>query len=428
MPLTHLFQEVDILGSTEEGWESSPTSSGFASNRVFNASHCFRRRRWTRTRRGLQNDALLDGVAAYYHPIQQSPLIRDEGNIDKNCTKMALQIDGSRWSLTPELPEEGTIFGAMRVLKTTWNTVDGTEKINCIPASSIFELCYSLQPLEGEWGLYSRTFIVSSRFMLRNNSTVVDYEIKQIGCPDSTAISLTTGGTCSFHWYDTRMPELISIRPVAACDQQNIYKWSGGFDPLTIGSVPVRVRQRKHSRLTDATQYQYRIRSIKLETEIRTRTGGTGITISFMEEDEKGVVALFRIENQTTLPLWFGQDGILANPSMETYDAERDGDILPALSRSVFALDVPYRQGKYSHRKDATMSELLRVRVALAPLSSREGIETMKVVALTTLNEQVRLNPSRLQVLPFDLRSKLEHVRLLGTVANDGPTRVLVFR
>jgi hypothetical protein len=140
------------------------------------------------------------------------------------------------------------------------------------------------------------------------------------------------------------------------------------------------------------------------------------------------------------------QDGVLANPlanshaqpttgnrdvkspkAIEVISAS-DGDMFLPLAKSTYALDVPYRQGKYAHRKEATMSELLRVRVALSPLGSRDGIETVKVIGLTKVGDFIRLNPSRLvdPVTP-GIRSSLQRIRVLAVVTTDGPTRVLKF-
>ena len=123
----------------------------------------------------------------------------------------------------------------------------------------------------------------------------------------------------------------------------------------------------------------------------------------------------------------------IANPTATTRNTSNhasfaDGDYMPPNSKSAFSLDVPYRQGKYAHRKEASLSELMHVRAALAPLSSRVGIETVKVIGLATMGESIRLNPMK---FPPKWTSKdqdvLENIRVLGVVATDGPTRVLRF-
>jgi hypothetical protein len=166
------------------------------------------------------------------------------------------------------------------------------------------------------------------------------------------------------------------------------------------------------------------------------------------EEDPSGDGSLFRIENHSTFPVWLAQDGVLANPStsLEPHGAvlvqysdkppaplgltddhsQVDGELILPGDKMCFALDVPFRQGKYAGRQAATISELLRVRVALAPLSSRPGIETTKMVEFSEVGNCVRMNPSKLtSILDGDLRSFLTRVRVLCVVTTDGPTRVL---
>lgn len=71
---------------------------------------------------------------------------------------------------------------------------------------------------------------------------------------------------------------------------------------------------------------------------------------------------------------------------------------------------------------------MLHVRIALAPLSSRDGIETVKVIGLTKVGDTVRLNPSRLfNPITPDMRNRLQRTRVLAIIKTDGPTRVLSF-
>jgi hypothetical protein len=101
---------------------------------------------------------------------------------------------------------------------------------------------------------------------------------------------------------------------------------------------------------------------------------------------------------------------------------------VPPHTKSAFALDVPYRQGKYAHRKEASLSELMHVRVALAPLSSRVGIESVKVIGLANMGETIRLNLTKLpMILTSEGQDVIQRIRVLGVVATDGPTRVLKF-
>lgn len=203
------------------------------------------------------------------------------------------------------------------------------------------------------------------------------------------------------------------------------YKWSGGFDPLTIGALPLRIQERKGSNFTHPKQQKV-VSSIKMNSEIRRGTGGTGINLSFEEEEHSGDGALFRIENSSTFPVWISQDGVLANPSRDVADVSSlEGTMVSPHSTACFALDVPFRQGKYTGRKAATIAELLRVRLGLSPLNSRTGIETTKVLCLAKIGTRVRLNPTKLSFLHASLRSDLDRVRVLGVVTTDGPTTVL---
>jgi hypothetical protein len=196
-----------------------------------------------------------------------------------------------------------------------------------------------------------------------------------------------------------------------------------------------------------------RTKSIRALIEIRPGAGASGINISLKEEAAGGDGALYRIENGTPFPVWISQDGVLANPLASPADimhslsedasvdslgksmswsedfAEVDGDLILPLSNSAIALDVPFRQGKYAGRKAATLRELLRLRIGLAPLSSRDGIETMKVIALSEVGQCIRLNPTKLNLLAArGLTKLLSVVRILCIVTTDGPTRVLKLR
>jgi len=385
-----------------------------------------------RTRKGLPRDALVNGVNAYFQPVALS----NEGLIEKNRKRLgvqvAVQVDGGRWSTTAVLPSQGTVYGVLRSTKARWpNAPDRTSEAESPGSHQRCELCYAISPLDGDWGLLTRSMLVSSRFLLRNDSSTTVFEVKQTGADDFTSVKISPGDTSPFHWGDFRLPELVSVRPLVKTHQgRYIYKWSGGFDPLTIGPIPLRIRKLgdlapEPAELKDSDQF--RIHSVKMEAEIRPKTGGTGINLSFKEEDLTGEGSLYRIENLSTFPIWICQDDVLANPSRSGW-AEDEGDFLDASESVAFALDVPYKQGKYSHRKAASMDILLRARLALAPLSSRAGIETTRVVSLTTPGGRVRLNPSKVMVLDSDLRKSLQHVRVIGVIHNDGPTRVLTLR
>ena len=187
---------------------------------------------------------------------------------------------------------------------------------------------------------------------------------------------------------------------------------------------------------------------------------GAGINIAFKEDSPNGVGSLFRIENLSPFPIWVAQDGILANPSRndshfeETFmntnfndpmtstsgmqqflsgkgsnNSKINGDLIHSMECVSFGLDVPFQQGKYIGRKAIPLCELLRLRCSLCPLSSRDGIESTKVIGLTEVGAFIRLSPSKLNdSLPSDMIKKLLGIKVIGLICTDGPTRVLRFR
>lgn len=341
------------------------------------------------------------------------------------------------WSQTMKLPRRGAASGILRVPASRWPKItavlkspglsNGTEQDSDASgrsttlSASIYEICFTLADLPGEWGEFSREFVVSPRFLLRNDSTTMTFKVKQYGAADTTATRLFPGSVSPFYWADSRLPALACL---LVCERDQ-YRWSGGFDVCNLGTTPVRVRQKLGSK--------GKFTSVKVAVELRP--DGSSISISFKEEDESGGGAMFRVENQSPFNVWVTQDGVLANPSAVSRESgtvsshnppEIDGDIIRPKSQICFALDVPFRQGKYVGRKAATLSELLRVRVGLAPLSSRDGIESTHVVNLTFVGDRVLLNPEKLSVLR-NLWTKLHPLRILGLVVTDGPTRVLKF-
>jgi hypothetical protein len=306
----------------------------------------------------------------------------------------------------------------------------------------MYELCYSVVDAEGDWGEFSKIMTVSPRFMIRNESTRFTIEVKQAGTADESSLKLVPGAFEAFYWEDFRLPGLLCVTPcVTDRNGLSVYKWSGGFDICNLGMIPLRIRQDSRENVPENNPV---VKSMRALVEIRQGTGGFGINVSFREEDPHGDGALFRIENFSPFPIWLSQDGVLANPSkylgqtsrgdspqshgdagfLEAYEA--DGDMVRSSEKSVFALDVPYRQGKYAHRKEATLKELLCVRVALAPLAYRAGVETVKVAGVTNVGESLRLNPTKLVgVLDDKLRTQLQGMRVLAVVCSDGPTKVL---
>ncbi len=394
--------------------------------------------------------------------------------IDEDCLKIHFKIRDGSWSKPAIIPVHGVGHGIVKLHSSRWPEVSkntsprkrrqkgvnilsnslaaGTEGPSKIQFSSgclspsCYELSYQVSVIEGSWGEFSRLLLLYPRFILRNDSAIWDLQVKQVGAPDSSLIHVRCGTSVPLYWADSTLPELICIRPIRmdARGQQPMekYQWSGGFDVCDLGMIPLRVRE--NERKSDHKNIQHQlddridqtfIRVIRTLIEIRSGTGGTGITVSFKEESPHGVDSLYRIENHSPFPLWIAQDGVLVNPHYDkglvapdssNFTGLSHGDLISPGEKTSFGLDVPFRQGKYSGRKAATLEELLTIRIALAPLSTRDGIETMKVVGLAFVGSSIRLKPSNLRsFLDEYLISDMGNVGVQGIVCADGPTRVL---
>ena len=425
----------------------------------------------------LPSSGHMGGIQAFHQPLKDAfsreqkkikqsrrkENSKDFGHYGTNNDKLKIAIkcgDGT-WSSPAEISDAGTCYGVIRTLASRWprltqrhgddslrnlpsnltakrnsySVQNPTEKCDFKPgclASDLYEFCYTVADIDGEWGEFSRSMEVSPRFLVRNDSKNVHMKVKQTGAPNSTCVTLKPGEASPFYWADFRLPKLVSTIPFDSSGFGNDkFRWSGGFDLCNLGMTPVRIRSENME--VDTEDSNLMVTSIRVLVEVRPGTGGHGINVSLREEELNGEGSLFRIENLSPFPIWLSQDGVLANPTASIRTTGNstsfvDGDYVPPNSKSAFALDVPYRQGKYAHRKEASLSELMHVRVALAPLSSRAGIESVKVVGLATMGETVRLNPMK---LPSKWTSKgrdiLQSIRVIGVVATDGPTRVLRF-
>ena len=202
--------------------------------------------------------------------------------------------------------------------------------------------------------------------------------------------------------------------------QRNRFKWSGGFDVCTLGMIPLRVRR------IDGSIDQLNVASMRANIELQPGTGGSGTNISIRDEDPQGEGALFRVENHSPFQIYFEQEGVLANPLRN--DTTSSCDVIQPHGSTSYALDIPWRQGKYTGRTAASMPELLLLRCALAPLSTRDGVETTKVLCFAKVGDYVRLSPSKLSSsIASSVATELLGVRVLGIVGQDGPTKVLRF-
>lgn len=217
-----------------------------------------------------------------------------------------------------------------------------------------------------------------------------------------------------FHWRTSVSDDRFCIRPVSEIVD---YKWSWGIDPLTIGSVPVRAMTASETS-TDA------IRSIHVEVDIRPGSGGTGINISLKEESNEGNGSLFRIENASSMPIWIGQDISVKSTLIENGDC-----VLPS-TRIAFGLTHPSQFQRRRRNDSSIQSGKLVVKVSLCPLSSTTGSNLAETIVLdaTKDDERISLFPAMISFLPDTVREMLNQFVIVGTLNNDGPTRVLKLR
>jgi hypothetical protein len=185
---------ADLSGKTSDGWESAPNLWQFSNRREYNSSHRFRRRRWVRTRE-IQKELVN---AVYQRTRRLSPITKSNSklNMEQPDMQFAVQVNGGRWALTSYIPAHGVVYGAMRATSARWPQL----KTKAVTSTSVFELCYSISPLDQEWGDLTRLFLVSSRFLLRNDSQQLTFEMKQVGSGDSTAVVVGPGAIAPFHW------------------------------------------------------------------------------------------------------------------------------------------------------------------------------------------------------------------------------------
>ena len=469
----------DLLGSGE---------GPFSLNRQFDPAHPFRRRRWFRTRSTScretplppttkpQCGRLLPGLQVFHHPLhdvsskaqervkQRKKKQRERENFEEDGPRrieadqadafnISIKCGDGRWCAPARISSRGNHHGAVEVYASRWPSLPGTVDKHtaaqtAFRASSSVETSDSLRPysygsaplnptlhdlvyhvkeVDGDCGEFSRLMLVAARYSVRNDSERKTIEVKQSGTKDEHSIRLYPGEIAPFYWSDFCLPQLVCVRPVDTSGSSKVYKWSGGFDVCTLGMTALSIRPMSGHHTAKFTTEQ--VRSMRTLVELRPGTGGLGINISFKEERQDGDGALFRIENRSSFNIWLSQEGVLGNPSLSSpHPEELDGDLISPGDQVSFGLDIPYRQGKYAGRQAATMSELLRVRVALAPLSTRAGIETLKVLGLSVIGESVRLKPSKLtSILGTEQVKGLERVRVLAIITADGPSRVLKF-
>lgn len=471
--------QVDCTGDPclENGWESCKNIAGsrvsaFGGRRVFDKRHRYRRRRWFR-RLSIQKQlnerhSIMSDKVIFHQPADLDRFTRAKREAERNTIgvhldkkeksggglldmfNLPLQQEGildimttvandgsilinvkykdGKWSTPVIIPPSGSANGAIRAVSSRWPLV--TKAINekfkgnrviatvgCSPNDpSVFELIYQVTTLSGLWGELSRMVTITPRFLLKNESSWLDIDVKQVGAPDGSRLLLPKKATLPFYWFDGALPELVCTRPAGLSG----FKWSGGFDLCTLGMLPLRVRQNNDSRLNA------KLKSMRVSVELQPGTAGTGTIVSIKDEDPNGEGSLFRIENHSPFQIFVSQDGVLANPSLSGKHSSCDS-INPG-EKTSYALDVPWRQGKYEGRTSASMFELLMLRCSLAPLSTREGVESTRVISFGEVGQFIRLSPYKLaSALGLSITSELLGVRVLGMVGSDGPTRCIRF-
>jgi hypothetical protein len=183
-----VMQMVDYHGNTCEGWETSTNLTDFAVTRHFNPGHRYRRRRWYRKRNGILSDRCMRVVNAYCS-IHSSIKKRKAREGDVLDSSIAIQITGGQWSLLPIIPTNGSAYGILRVPGSRWPSTPALSTSDTM----IHELCYSVSPLDGEFGLYTRSLVICCRFLVRNDSKDWSFFVKPTGADDSLALFLKPG-------------------------------------------------------------------------------------------------------------------------------------------------------------------------------------------------------------------------------------------
>lgn len=321
--------------------------------------------------------------------------------------RLAVKCGDGQWSAPIFIPPRGISNGLVRVISARWPQLCGKEgeksnRANSLPETaiykeqgivqsdggliyeaaclnpSLYDLCYQVSILPGTWGEFSRILTISPRYLIRNDSEIFSMDVKQAGASDDTSVRVGIGEVIPFYWSDFRLPELVCIRPVVGngkrlsvhtgfCDAwefTDYFKWSGGIDMCDLRMSAIRIRKNpspsnpfpspedgalttSDAGVNDAKRHALCLRTVRARVEIRSGTGGVGITFSVKDEDYRGEGSLFRIENLTPFPIWVAQDGILSNPGGADGDLGIIGDLISPKDRLAFGLDAPFRQGKH---------------------------------------------------------------------------------
>lgn len=213
----------------------------------------------------------------------------------------------------------------------------------------------------------------------------------------------------AFHWCCSDLPELVCLKPI---DRKSSFSWSGEFDPLLIGSIPLRTR-------STGEPIETSLCSVRVDVDLRPGTGKTGINISLKEESSNGNGSIYRIENSSPFPIWVIQDVLSDKKDVVS-------DVVFPHGSIAYAFDQPLSSGKINSTGRAR--DPLLVRLCLAPYESAAGKESAQTLSLASEGETALLYPSKLSFLGSELRRELQGISVAATTGTDGPTRVLMLR
>jgi len=247
---------LDVAGEPflQDGWEScvnivGQRSSTFNGRRVFNRKHRFRRRRFRKEviqKRPTGNH--ICNKLIFHQPEDLDLYTRSKREAERNSIGIVIKEDGpnlldmfngsqqegvldimttvandgsiliyvkykdGKWSTPAIIPPSGAATGCIRLCSSRWpqvtkakrqsseyytwqSTSDTSEsKLGIAPLEpTVFELIYQVTVLKGLWGELSRIVTITPRFMIQNESTWLDIDVKQTGAPDSSRTLIKKG-------------------------------------------------------------------------------------------------------------------------------------------------------------------------------------------------------------------------------------------
>jgi hypothetical protein len=437
--------EIDDTGGVnEDGWEScaKPGKGGdaygsvhFKGLRQFKESDFVRRRRWTRRRHlqteNVDEDAAIPSMA--YQPA--SSLMMSMESRHKSAV-MSIKVNDSAWSHPLQIGVQGA-GGPLQILGARWPHVGREDSradssfmssfsrsppqtagkgIQTPQPLRLYELNYAVHAAPPPWHR-TRVVTITSRYTVINRSRLA-IGVKQVGAQEE--IPLGPGRLRPLHWPDAHKDRALSMTIAAA--EGVSYEWSGAVAIDNIGhfSVLVRCRQDHFSSSRDKgvgalTPWSHqalassctaddkgmpasKVVNVQVTFGSGDRGEGedSGTTTSavriVLDEEGKGAVPGFRLENRTQSPIYYAQ-----------VTSTGPGDMLPPLSHCLFGWDEPC----------PLEAAMLRLRAAAQPLNSTAGIRCSQTLDIRKLGERafVVADGGRL-----DIR-----------VEPDGPTKVVRF-